>query len=237
MPKTKKGGQVRFDKITYIPDGGKCLTEDQARHIYKKVKMDKIINVETMKQEVEDSRVTRNRLKEEEDEIESNPFQMAILNKTSRDDTKIEQMINWSRLSDLIKYIDRSSCSDMIPRLTVRPLDFISLKTDKDLTSDVIFEGDKVKDVYFDKYDGICAEISQTTRFDESTDLSTTYLGKTDMKRDQIIKAEEKFPISGQGYMHDKLLDNTECSILIDTGASKSYMSKSITCDVNNNIY
>ena len=47
------------------------------------------------------------------------------------------------------------------------------------------------------------------------------------MTRNQVIKAEEKFPISGQGYMHGKLLDNTECSILIDTGASKSYMSKS----------
>ena len=47
------------------------------------------------------------------------------------------------------------------------------------------------------------------------------------MTREQIIKAEEKFPISGQGYMHGKLLDNTECSILIDTVASKSYMSKS----------
>ena len=47
------------------------------------------------------------------------------------------------------------------------------------------------------------------------------------MTRDMIIKAEEKFPISGQGYTNGKLLDNTECSILIDTGASKSYMSKS----------
>ena len=71
------------------------MAEDQARHIYKKVEVDKIINVETMKQEIEDDRLTRNRLKEEEeDEIESNPYQMAILNKTSRDDTKIEQMIN-----------------------------------------------------------------------------------------------------------------------------------------------
>ena len=47
------------------------------------------------------------------------------------------------------------------------------------------------------------------------------------MTRDMIIKAEEKFPISGQGYTHGKLLDNTECSILIDTCASKSYMPKS----------
>ena len=34
---SKKGGQVRFDnKITYIPDRVKCLTEDKARHIYIK---------------------------------------------------------------------------------------------------------------------------------------------------------------------------------------------------------
>ena len=98
--------------------------EDQARHIYKKVEMDKITNIETMKQEIEDDRVNRNRLKEEEDEIESNHYQMAILNKTSRDDTKIEQMINSSILSDLIKYIDGSSCSVMNSSLTVRPLDY-----------------------------------------------------------------------------------------------------------------
>ena len=78
---------------------------------------------------------------------------MAILNKVSKDDIKTEQMINWCILSDLIKYIDKSSCSDMIPSLTVKPLDYQqhkrlyrSLKTDKDLTSDVTFEGDKVKD-------------------------------------------------------------------------------------------
>ena len=40
-----------------------------------------------------------------------------------------------------------------------------------------------------------------------------------------MIKAEEKFPISGQGYTSGKLMDKTECSILIDTGASISSMS------------
>ena len=59
----------------------------------------------------------------------------------------------------------------------------------------MIFEGDKVKEEYIDRYDGIHAELFQATRFDESTDLSTTYLGKMDMTRHQIIKAEEKFPI------------------------------------------
>ena len=76
-------------------------------------------------------------------------------------------------------------------------------------------------------YDSVQSEISQATRFDESTDLSMTYLGKVDQARKGVIRAEESFPISGQGYTVGKLLGKTECSILIDTGASKSYMSKS----------
>ena len=77
-----------------------------------------------MKQEIEEDKVTRNRCKEKENDTESNPYQMAILNKVSMDDTKTEQMIHWSTLSDLIKYIDGSSCSNMIPSLTVKPLDY-----------------------------------------------------------------------------------------------------------------
>ena len=47
------------------------------------------------------------------------------------------------------------------------------------------------------------------------------------MIRDTRIRAEEKFPITGQGFTSGKLLDCTECQILLDTGAAKSYMSKS----------
>ena len=50
------------------------------------------------------------------------------------------------------------------------------------------------------------------TRFDESTDLSTTYLGKMGMTRGMITKVEEKVSISRQGYANGMLLDNTECS-------------------------
>ena len=223
------------DKTTYTQDiEKKCLTEDQARHIYKKVEMDKPVNRETMTQEIKDDKMTRNRLKEEKDENKSNPYQMAISNKKSRDDANVEQMINWSIFSDLIKYVDGSSYSDAIPSLTMRPLDdrkhkrlYNSLKIDENLTADIIFEEDRIRHAYFDKYDGIHAEISQATKCDESTDLSTTYLGKMDMTREYVIKAEERFPISGQGYTNGKLLDQTECNILIDTGASKPYMSKS----------
>ena len=47
------------------------------------------------------------------------------------------------------------------------------------------------------------------------------------MTRDTRIKAEERFSITGQGFASGKLLDGMECQILLDTGATKSYMSKS----------
>ena len=65
------------------------------------------------------------------------------------------------------------------------------------------------------------------TRFDENTDLSTTYLGKIGQTRKGVITAEESFPISGQGYTIGKLADKTDCNILLDTGTSQPYMSKS----------
>ena len=47
------------------------------------------------------------------------------------------------------------------------------------------------------------------------------------MTRDTEVKAEENFLINTQGYTKGELLDGTECDIFMDTGASKSYMSKS----------
>ena len=63
--------------------------------------------------------------------------------------------------------------------------------------------------------------------FDKNSDLCITYLGKSDRSKNNKIKAEESFPISEQGYTLGKWLDGTECQMLLDTSASKSFMSKS----------
>ena len=47
------------------------------------------------------------------------------------------------------------------------------------------------------------------------------------MTQDQDLMVEEKFPISKSGYTVGKLMNGTKCQILLDTGASKSFMSKS----------
>ena len=40
------------------------------------------------------------------------------------------------------------------------------------------------------------------------------------------LKAEKSFPISESGYTLGRLLDGTKCQLLLDMGASKSFMSK-----------
>ena len=78
-----------------------------------------------------------------------------------------------------------------------------------------------------DVYEGIQSEIVSTTRFDENSDLSTPYLGRIDKENINKLRAEESFPISEHGYISGRLLDGTECQLLLDTGASKSFVSKS----------
>ena len=62
----------------------------------------------------------------------------------------------------------------------------------------------------------------------KNSDISTTYLGRTENKNNQNnLKAAESFPISENGYTLGRSLDSTECQLLLDTGVSKSLMSKS----------
>ena len=83
------------------------------------------------------------------------------------------------------------------------------------------------REEYLDRYKGLKPEIVDTTRFEQNSDLSVTYLGRIDMTQDKDIMVEQRFPISKSGYIVGKLMDGTECQILLDTGASKLFMSKS----------
>ena len=53
-----------------------------------------------------------------------------------------------------------------------------------------------------------------------SSDLSTKYSGRVD-KKDQQLKVEESFPISEHGYTSGRLLDGTECELLLDMGCKQ----------------
>ena len=60
---TKIGGPVRCVK----DKENMCLTMDQARHIYKKIELEGIANVETIKQEIEEDKLSKNNIDDEEE--------------------------------------------------------------------------------------------------------------------------------------------------------------------------
>ena len=145
-------------------------------------------------------------------------------------------MEDWSIFSDHVKYIRHDDGSEKIHKLNVNTLNYHQnkklyqeLKGKEILTVDVDFgrSPEKLKSEYLDVYEGVYAEIVSTNGFDENSDLSTAYLGQVNLSRDTEVRAEERFPITGRGYTRGELLDDTDCEILMDTSASKSYMSKS----------
>ena len=75
-------------------------------------------------------------------------------------------------------------------------------------------------------YEGVRSKVVHGTKFDESSHLGTAYLGRVVMTRSDKIKAEEKIPISEQGFIIGRLLDGAECQILLDTETSLSFMFK-----------
>ena len=140
-------------------------------------------------------------------------------------------MEKWSILSNTLNYIqyDRhpKNCHSIGISAVNKCGKNLCTKEERD-KSDLDFgQTPDILREYLDMYEGMQSEISNTTRFDENSDLSTTYLGKADRSKNSQIKAEESFPLSKQGYTIRKLLDRTECQILLDTLASKSFMSKS----------
>ena len=142
-------------------------------------------------------------------------------------------MEQWSILSNVINYVQYSKNPKIFHSMTIRPakLNKVVKNTKGRNTNEFLLEinlidsSDRSKEEYLDRYEGIKSEIVDTTRFDENSDLSTTYLGKLNMTCDKDLIVEERFPISKSGYTVGKLMDGTECQILLDTGASKSFMS------------
>ena len=59
-----------------------CLSENQANYVYKKVEEDEVINVNTLKQELEHDLDTE----------DNNPYKKVVLNKVYRDKDKTPQV-------------------------------------------------------------------------------------------------------------------------------------------------
>ena len=149
-----------------------CLTEKQANYVYKKVEEGRIIYVNTLKKELEQGL----------DRDDDNPYKRVVLNKVYREESKTPQVEDWSIFTDQIEYIQHDKRIEH--RLDLKTLDYqqhkdlyCKLKEEEGSSIDIDFgiNSETLKTKYLDVYEDMYADMVYTNRFDENSDLSTTY--------------------------------------------------------------
>ena len=178
---SKIGGQFSHDR----PNAGQFLTIEQANNVYKKVEAGEIINADTIQQETEQEEQL-NRIDSMNGEI--NPYQELSVNNAERIEPLMMQMEQWSILSNIPNYVQHYRHHIVNHTLNIKTVNKyknkLETKEGKEL-AELDFGSTPLKlcEKYLNVYEGIQSEIVNTTRFNENSDLCTTYLGRSDKAR------------------------------------------------------
>ena len=142
---------------------------------------------------------------------DTNPYEKALLSNRNLERKVNSQIEQWSILSDNIVYV-MSEDKDIMNGIDIKLIDYrkhkrIYRKRNKEggekIDIDFGESPEVMKNRYMDIYDEVYAEVVTRSRFDENVDLSTTYLGRINMQGEEMLKAEESFPISEQGFVKE----------------------------------
>ena len=107
---SKIGGPDRYNH----PTVGQFLTREQARYIYKKVETGKIVNANTIEQEIEQERQLD---KMDDSSGEINLYKELIANSAEKIEPLMTQMEQWSILSNVLNYVQHSRLNSMEPHI------------------------------------------------------------------------------------------------------------------------
>ena len=181
---------------------GQFLTREQANYVCKKVDTGKKINTDTIRQEIEQEEQL-NRINDTNGEI--NPYQELIVNNAERIEPLMTQMEQWSILSNVLNHIQHNRHHTVNNTLNIKTLNKFRNKSEakeEKEPEELDFGSTPLKlcEEYLDVYEGIQSETVNTMRFNENSDLSITYQGRSDKVRNVKLKAEESVLISEHGY-------------------------------------
>ena len=174
---SKIGGQDRYNN----PTVGQFLTREETRYIYKKMEAGEIVNTNTIEQEIEQERQLD---KMDDTSGEINPYKELIINNAEKIEPLMTQMEQWSILSNILNYVQHIRLNSMNHTLYIKAVDKYKYRPNKDSREfkelDFGATPQKLQEEYMDIYEGIYSEVVSSNRFDENSDISTTYLGRVD---------------------------------------------------------
>ena len=154
------------------------MTRKQANFIYEMTESSEMINTE-MLQELEHEKQLN---KIVDTSGETNPYKELIVNNAEKIEPLLEQMEQWLILGNMLNYIQYDRYPKNYQSLSISTVNKYKTqsgaKEDRDMIElDFGSTLNILKEEYVYVYEGIQSEIVNTTRFDENSDLSTTYLG------------------------------------------------------------
>ena len=178
---SKIGGQISHNR----PRVGQFLTKEQANYVYKKVETGEIFNTDAIQKEMEEEEQLN---KMDDMNGETNPYQELIVNNAEKKEPLMMQMEQWSILSNVLDYSQHDRHHSMNHTLNIKAMNRYRSNPEtkeekKFMELDFGSMPHKLCEEYLDVYEGIQSEIVNTTRFDENSDLSMTYLGRSKRQR------------------------------------------------------
>ena len=123
----------------------------------------------------------------DDDSGKVNPYRELVVNNTEKIEMQKTQMEQWSILSNLLNYVQHSKFNSMSHSLNIKPVNKYKVKPNEEKE----FRGSRfwykfaqnLQAEYLDVYEGIQSDVVSSSRFDENSDISMTYLGRIGARR------------------------------------------------------
>ena len=226
-----------------------CINDIEAEKVYQCIDQDIVVNPMMFHKDfqfpLEITRPEYNVLEEFLDEEEPivNPYEIALLyqmQEESQQGLEIDPyfpqsktqnthtMAEWSVIGTQMHYVQHphvqeglllNQCEEKIESQIVGKMENPNLLS-------LEGESKQIKDVFTDRFDGVVHYLHATEKFIDSRDISTTYLGVDNLSLRDYHVAECSFPIYSNSHTWGQLVGGSPIDMLIDSGASKCYMSK-----------
>ena len=239
---------------TRIPQHKKeCLTTEEAKAVYECLNHDQVVSPIHFSKDLpklhsirEAAYAKLDKLLEEKGPL--NPYEFALLNPHEEFPTKdpvfedfydmstmgrrtpnTQNMEDWSILSTEIHYAHQKSSGSnnlLVMEGEGKLLEEWATSGKAPTIEEHDLPDTPLMEEYLDKFDTITNKLHDTKSFHDNRDVSTTYLGKGQTTRNDEFQPQLSFPIDVSSHTHGKVVGGNKLDVLIDTGASKSYMSK-----------
>ena len=146
------------------------MTREQANYVYKKTEFSKVINTETLQQELEHERLL-NRI--DDTNGETNPYKELIVNNIEKRTITGTNGTVLSILSNMLNYVQYDRHPRNYHNLGISTVNKcrnnLDMKEERDaIELDFGSTQNILKEEYLDMYEGIQSEILNTTRFDKN---------------------------------------------------------------------